>query len=151
MDRFKTFLTYVRNGLCFSYTWLLLMLMEGAVFSGIKAIEVGFLFKVFLMCLYGAVCFAACFTDFLIRTKGFIFRLTVLFVTFIPVEVFTFYKLNLFVGKGTAREWIAFGVIVVSFYVTCLVLDKTKFKDKGEKYTKLLNEYNMRNKNEQTE
>ena len=148
MDRFKTFLAFVRNGLCFSYTWLLLMLMEGAVFSGIKAIEVGFLFKVFLMCLYGAVCFAVCFTDFVIRTKGFIFRLTVLFVTFIPVEVFTFYKLNLFVGKGTAREWIAFGVIVVSLYVTCLVLDKTKYKDKGEKYTRLLNEYKRRNANE---
>lgn len=148
MDRFKNFLAYVRNGLCFSYTWLLLMLMEGAAFSGIKAIEVGFLFKVFLMCLYGSVCFAVCFTDFVIRTKGFIFRLTVLFVTFIPVEVFTFYKLNLFAGKGTAREWLIFGAIVVSLYVTCLVLDKTKYKDKGEKYTRLLNEYKRRNANE---
>ena len=116
MDRFKTFLVYIRNGLCFSFTWLLLMLMEGAVFCGIKAIEVGFLFKVFLMCLYGAVCFAVCFTDFLIRTKGFIFRLTILFITFIPVEVFTFYKLNIFAGKGTALEWTIFTVIVISFY-----------------------------------
>jgi len=124
------------------------MLMEGAVFSGIKAIEVGFLFKVFLMCLYGAVCFAVCFTDFLIRTKGFIFRLTILFITFIPVEVFTFYKLNIFAGKGTALEWTIFTVIVISFYITCLVLDRTKFKDKGERYTQLLNEYNRRQQNE---
>ena len=124
------------------------MLMEGAVFSGIKAIEVGFLFKVFLMCLYGAVCFAVCFTDFLIRTKGFIFRLTILFITFIPVEVFTFYKLNFFAGKGTALEWTIFTVIVISFYITCLVLDRTKFKDKGERYTQLLNEYNRRQQNE---
>jgi hypothetical protein len=122
--------------------------MEGAVFSGIKAIEVGFLFKVFLMCLYGAVCFAVCFTDFLIRTKGFIFRLTILFITFIPVEVFTFYKLNIFAGKGTALEWTIFTVIVISFYITCLVLDRTKFKDKGERYTQLLNEYNRRQQNE---
>ncbi|MBR6309123.1 MAG: hypothetical protein IKR39_11010 [Lachnospiraceae bacterium] len=148
MDRFKTFLIYIRNGLCFSFTWLLLMLMEGAAFSGIRAIEVGFLFKVFLMCLYGAVCFAVCFTDFVFRAKGFIFRLTVLFITFIPVEVFTFYKLNIFAGKGTAWEWAIFAVIVVSFYITCLVLDKTKFKDKGERYTKLLNEYNRRQQNE---
>lgn len=148
MERFKNFLAYIRNGLCFSFTWLLLMLMEGAVFSGIKAIEVGFLFKVFLMCLYGAVCFAVCFTDFLIRTKGFIFRLTILFVTFIPVEVFTFYKLNIFAGKGTALEWTIFAVIVISFYITCLVLDRTKFKDKGERYTQLLNEYNRRQQNE---
>ncbi|SCX03523.1 hypothetical protein SAMN02910339_00574 [Lachnospiraceae bacterium YSD2013] len=148
MERFKNFLAYIRNGLCFSFTWLLLMLMEGAVFSGIKAIEVGFLFKVFLMCLYGAVCFAVCFTDFLIRTKGFIFRLTILFITFIPVEVFTFYKLNIFVGKGTALEWTIFAVIVISFYITCLVLDRTKFKDKGERYTQLLNEYNRRQQNE---
>ena len=124
------------------------MLMEGAVFSGIKAIEVGFLFKVFLMCLYGAVCFAVCFTDFLIRTKGFIFRLTILFITFIPVEVFTFYKLNIFAGKGTALEWTIFTVIVISFYITCMVLDRTKFKDKGERYTQLLNEYNRRQQNE---
>ena len=124
------------------------MLMEGAVFSGIKAIEVGFLFKVFLMCLYGAVCFAVCFTDFLIRTKGFIFRLTILFITFIPVEVFTFYKLNIFAGKGTALEWTIFAVIVISFYITCLILDRTKFKDKGERYTQLLNEYNRRQQNE---
>ena len=148
MERFKNFLAYIRNGLCFSFTWLLLMLMEGAVFSGIKAIEVGFLFKVFLMCLYGAVCFAVCFTDFLIRTKGFIFRLTILFITFIPVEVFTFYKLNIFAGKGTALEWTIFAVIVISFYITCLVLDRTKFKDKGERYTQLLNEYNRRQQNE---
>lgn len=148
MERFKNFLAYIRNGLCFSFTWLLLMLMEGAVFSGIKAIEVGFLFKVFLMCLYGAVCFAVCFTDFLIRTKGFIFRLTILFVTFIPVEVFTFYKLNIFAGKGTALEWTIFTVIVISFYITCLVLDRTKYKDKGERYTKLLNDYNRRQRNE---
>ncbi|MBO4616387.1 MAG: hypothetical protein J5717_03480 [Lachnospiraceae bacterium] len=148
MERFKNFLAYIRNGLCFSFTWLLLMLMEGAVFSGIKAIEVGFLFKVFLMCLYGAVCFAVCFTDFLIRTKGFIFRLTILFITFIPVEVFTFYKLNIFAGKGTALEWTIFTVIVISFYITCLVLDRTKFKDKGERYTQLLNEYNRRQQNE---
>ena len=148
MERFKNFLAYIRNGLCFSFTWLLLMLMEGAVFSGIKAIEVGFLFKVFLMCLYGAVCFAVCFTDFLIRTRGFIFRLTILFITFIPVEVFTFYKLNIFAGKGTALEWTIFAVIVISFYITCLVLDRTKFKDKGERYTQLLNEYNRRQQNE---
>ena len=148
MERFKNFLAYIRNGLCFSFTWLLLMLMEGAVFSGIKAIEVGFLFKVFLMCLYGAVCFAVCFTDFLIRTKGFIFRLTILFITFIPVEVFTFYKLNIFAGKGTALECTIFTVIVISFYITCLVLDRTKFKDKGERYTQLLNEYNRRQQNE---
>ena len=148
MDRFKTFLVYIRNGLCFSFTWLMLMLLEGAVFSGIKAIEVGFIFKVFLMCLYGAVCFAVSFTDLLIRTRGFIFRLTILFLTFIPVEVFSFYKLNIFVGKGTALEWTIFGVIVVSFYITCLVLDRTKFKDKGERYTKLLNEYNRSQRNE---
>ncbi|MBR5897129.1 MAG: hypothetical protein IKZ39_05885 [Lachnospiraceae bacterium] len=148
MDRFKTFLAYIRNGLCFSFTWLLLMLMEGAVFNGIKAIEVGFLFTVFLMCLYGAVCFAVCFTDFVFRTKGFIFRLTVLFLLFIPAEVFTFYKLNIFVGRGTAKEWAIFAVIVVSFYIACLVLDKTKYKDTGEKYTRLLNEYKRRNANE---
>ncbi|MCR4678766.1 MAG: hypothetical protein K5679_08430 [Lachnospiraceae bacterium] len=148
MDRFKTFLVYTRNGLCFSFTWLMLMLLEGAAFSGIRAIEVGFIFKVFLMCLYGAVCFAVCFTDFLIRAKGFIFRLTVLFVLFIPAEIFTFYKLTIFSGKGTIPEWVIFGVIVVSFYITCLVLDRTKYKDKGERYTKLLNDYNRRQRNE---
>ena len=104
MDRFKNFVTYIRNGLCFSFSWIMLMLMFGAFFSGRKGIETDFLFKAFFMCLYGAVCFAVCFTDFLIRTKGFIFRLTVLFVTFIPVEVFMFYKMNLFAGKGTPGE-----------------------------------------------
>ena len=148
MDRFKNFVAYIRNGLCFSFSWIMLMLMFGAFFSGRKGIETDFLFKAFFMCLYGAVCFAVCFTDFLIRTKGFIFRLTVLFVTFIPVEVFMFYKMNLFVGKGTALEWLIFAAIVVSFYVTCLVLDKTVFKDKAERYTRLLNEYNRRNLNE---
>lgn len=148
MDRFKNFVTYIRNGLCFSFSWIMLMLMFGAFFSGRKGIETDFLFKAFFMCLYGAVCFAVCFTDFCIRTKGFIFRLTVLFVTFIPVEVFMFYKMNLFVGKGTAAEWIIFAAIVVSFYITCLVLDKTVFKDKAERYTRLLNEYNRRNVNE---
>ena len=148
MDRFKNFVTYIRNGLCFSFSWIMLMLMFGAFFSGRKGIETDFLFKAFFMCLYGAVCFAVCFTDFLIRTKGFIFRLTVLCVTISPVEVFMFYKMNLFVGKGTALEWIIFAAIVVSFYVTCLVLDKTVFKDKAERYTRLLNEYNRRNINE---
>ena len=148
MDRFKNFVAYIRNGLCFSFSWIMLMLMFGAFFSGRKGIETDFLFKAFFMCLYGAVCFAVCFKYFLIRTKGFIFRLTVLFVTFIPVEVFMFYKMNLFVGKGTALEWIIFAAIVVSFYVTCLVLDKTVFKDKAERYTRLLNEYNRRNINE---
>ena len=148
MDRIKNFVTYIRNGLCFSFSWIMLMLMFGAFFSGRKGIETDFLFKAFFMCLYGAVCFAVCFTDFLIRTKGFIFRLTVLFVTFIPVEVFMFYKMNLFAGKGTPGEWLIFAAIVVSFYVTCLVLDKTVFKDKAERYTRLLNEYNRRNLNE---
>lgn len=148
MDRFKNFVAYIRNGLCFSFSWIMLMLMFGAFFSGRKGIETDFLFKAFFMCLYGAVCFAVCFTDFLIRTKGFIFRLTVLFVTFIPVEVFMFYKMNLFAGKGTVLEWMIFAAIVISFYVTCLVLDKTVFKDKAERYTRLLNEYNRRNINE---
>ncbi|MCR5723431.1 MAG: hypothetical protein K6G72_13950 [Lachnospiraceae bacterium] len=148
MDRFKNFVAYIRNGLCFSFSWIMLMLMFGAFFSGRKGIETDFLFKAFFMCLYGAVCFAICFTDFLIRAKGFIFRLTVLFVTFIPVEVFMFYKMNLFAGNGTPGEWLIFAAIVVSFYVTCLVLDKTVFKDKAERYTRLLNEYNRRNINE---
>ena len=128
MDRFKTFLAYIRNGLCFSFTWLLLMLMEGAVFNGIKAIEVGFLFTVFLMCLYGAVCFAVCFTDFVFRTKGFIFRLTVLFLLFIPAEVFTFYKLNIFVGRGTAKEWAIFAVIVFLFTLPAWYLIRPNIK-----------------------
>ena len=148
MERLKTFLVYIRNGLSFGFTWLAILVIAGMAAYGRETVEVGLLFKLLIMCLYGAVCFSVSFTDFLIRKKGFIFRLTVMFLTFVPGEIFMFYRMGLFGGHGTVGEWTVLLAIVVSFYIICLILDRTVFKARGERYTKLLNEYNRRHGDE---
>lgn len=148
VKRVGDFFKIIRNGVSFSFSWLVLCLMIIGLTNDVKSVEVMLLFKLLGLCLYAVFCFTLFFTDAVIRKKGFIFRLSCFFVTFIPVEIMFFYAMNIFENKGEPVQWSIFGGIVLLFYIGCILLDWIVCKRKGVEYTNLLQAYNERREHE---
>lgn len=140
----KEVLTGLRNGCAFCFSWLVLCTMLLSSAYGNQSISVGFLFKLFLLCFWGVLCFMVCFKNLLIKRKGFIFRLSVFYILFIPVEVSLFFYMNIFQRTGTVLEWAVFGGIIIGLYVICVLIDCLVYKKQGVVYTKQLLAYNER-------
>ena len=91
---------------------------------------------------FGVFCFRV-FTK-LMKKKGFVFDLTVFFLTFIPVEILMFYWMNIFSGAGTVKLWIILGIFVLICYATCILIDVFVMKKRAKEYTRKLLEYNAK-------
>lgn len=145
----KELLIYLRNGLAMCFSWLVLCAMLLTMAYGKESISVGFLFKILMLCFWAVLCFIICFTNALIKKKGFIFRLSIFYILFIPVEIIMFFAMNIFNGTGRIGEWIAFAAIIIGLYVICVLIDWIVFRKQGDIYTKQLLAYNERRANEQ--
>jgi hypothetical protein len=138
----KRMLTVFRNTLAFSYAWTVLCSAVIVWGLGGGSLSVGFLFKLLALCAWGSACFAGCFFNSLFDKKGFIFCLTLFYILFLPVEIFIYYSMGLFVGGGSPLVWIIFWASVISLYMTAILIDRLIFKRRGAEYTQKLKEYN---------
>lgn len=145
----KELLIEFRNGMAFSFSWLVLCTMILAAMYGRDSISVGTLLKIFVLCVWAVLCFIVCFGNALIKKKGFIFRLTLFYGLFIPVEVIMFFFMHIFTMPGKLLEWGVFAALIVSFYVVCVLINNIVCKKQGVIYTEQLKAYNERRTHEQ--
>ncbi len=139
------FFVRFRNMTCFMFTWLSILIMAGAYLSGQKDLAVSLLFKLFTFSLLTSLLLVTVFSDIILRKKSFIFRLTVLFLLFIPMEILFFYWVGLFSESGSILTWGFFVLIVAVFYFASLIIDRTIIAKKGMDYTKKLEDYKSSN------
>ena len=134
-------LTVFRNGLAFLYAWLVLCSAMAFAVFGASEISVTYLFKLLILCSWASLCFSICFFSDTFKKKGFIFCLTLFYISFIPFEILMFYAMKLFVTGGSIIMWSIFAVIVASLYITCILIDRFVMKKKADVYTEKLNSY----------
>lgn len=141
MNGIKDFLVWFRNGLAFSYAWLVLCTVIWALASGKEGISASFLIKLFILCIWGVFVFRISFISRRVQKKGFLFSLTLFYLLFIPAEIALLYFMKVFTTKGSIWQWGAFGAIVVLTYVSSVVIDVCIMRKKAVLYTQKLQAY----------
>ena len=150
MEKWKELFTYLRNGIAFSFSWLVMCTLVWCGFNGMDSIKIEFLFQLLVLCFGATLSFIVCFMNVFLKKKSFIFRLTLFYLLFIPVEIILFFRMHVFKNIGCMTQWLIFAAVVLSLYLMCVLLDWTVFRKKGIQYTKQVNAYNERRKNEQS-
>ena len=141
MRGIKDLLIVLRNGIAFTFSWLILLIVIASLFSGTESISVSTIIKVFALCVWGVFGFIISFKFEKVTKRGFIFSLTLFYILFIPVEVLLFYLLGLFKSSGSLIQWIIFGIIVLVAYLAALFIDIFVFRKKEKLYTEKIREY----------
>ena len=146
INRIKEILVFIRNGIAFAFSWLVICIMAVALINGNEVITVSFLCKTFLLCLWGVIAFTISFKNRQIQKKGFIFELSIFYILFIPIEIVMFYFMGVFDTKGSVISWLIFGGIVIAAYVISVLVDTFIMKRDAVIYTEKMNEYVERQK-----
>ncbi len=140
-NRMNQFLRYFRNFLVLSYAWLVLLATVLCAAGGKTELRTATLLKLFGFCFGAALFFALTFSRVLIRRKGFMFRLTIFLILFVPLEIACFYSIGLFSGAAQFGKWMLFVGIIGICYVVSLLVDLLVLRRKGREYTALLEAY----------
>ena len=141
MEDIKKLLIYFRNSVAFSYAWLVLCVAAVSLATGITGVSAVFLVKLLALCVWGSMSFVFAFFTQLMKSKGFIFDLTVFYILFVPAEVLMFYVMGIFEGVGTPVMWIALGIIIAAFYIAAILIDLLIMRRRSVEFTEKLIEY----------
>ena len=104
------FFIWFRNGICFAFTWLLLLRLIALKVNGIDTISVTQLIEMLLWAAGGVLIFCIAFRKLVLRKTGFTARLTLFMVLITAYEAGYFYHEGLFTGSGHAYEWLLFSI-----------------------------------------
>lgn len=137
----KEFLKTLRDGVAFTYSWLIICILAVSLINGRTTITAGFLLKLLILCIWGVLSFCLCFKTKMISRRGFIFSLTCFYILFIPAEIFMFYMMGIFQGNGSTALWTVFFTIIVLMYIISLIIDILIMKRKAVDYTEKLKAY----------
>ncbi len=141
MEDIKKLLIYFRNSVAFSYAWLVLCVVAVSLATGNNGVQALFLVKLLALCVWGSMSFVFAFFTKIMKSKGFIFDLTVFYILFIPAEVLMFYVMGIFEGVGTPSMWIALGIIIAAFYIASILIDLLVMRRRSAEFTEKLMEY----------
>lgn len=138
-------LAWLRNGVCFTFSWLVLLGCGICYLNGAKAIAVITLLRLFLFVFGGMLLFCFWFSPFPFKRMRFFLRLTGFFVIFIPYQLFCLYTLGLFQARETSVVNLAvyFGIALI-FYLICLMIDGFVLQKQGNDYTEKLMKYQQK-------
>lgn len=142
------FLVWMRNGTAFSVTWFLVLLLLYDGVYNIDRVSTEFLGKLVLLCIGGVFLFCVCFTKLVLRKESFVLRLTCFMLGFSLYECFGFYVLGVFDGSGKVWQWLYFAGIVLALYLCCIGIYQIYSKRQGRLYTKSLQAYQQRRREE---
>lgn len=140
-EELKKFLTWLRNGTSFCFTWFLILILAYHSYYDIPAVSTKRLAQVLFFCIGGALVFNLFFTNLLLQRRSFTQRLTGFMVVFSIYECICFYRMEFFQTSGSVFEWTVFAVIILLLYFICLVLYQIYSKKQGELYTQSLQKY----------
>lgn len=135
------FFTWLRNGICFAFTWFVILRLIASWVIGAETVSVAQLTDMLLWTGGGVLLFCIAFTRLIIRKAGFTARLTFFMVLFTIYEIGYFYYTGLFRDFGCIYEWALFALAVVPLYFICLAIYSVYRKKKGALYTSALQKY----------
>lgn len=144
MNEIKRMLVLFRNMTAFIYAWLSLLLVIWGNVEHIEVLSVTLLEDLFIFSALTAAGFSVVFTKVLMKKIGFIGRLNCIMVYIILIEIGFFYKIGLFVTRGSLIQWISFFIIAGILYAVCLVIFCIYSRRKEREYTSLLYQYKMK-------
>lgn len=135
------FSVWMRNGIAFCITWLLLLLLVYTHIFNIQTISTNILERLVFWIVSGVFIFNLIFTRLITKKWNFTGRLTCFMVLISLYECLGFYWLGFFEGKGSAVQWTTFIGIIFILYFICMAIYQKYSKKKGEIYTQVLREY----------
>ena len=135
------FFTWLRNGICFVFTWLVFLRLTASWVIGAETVSVSQLTHMLLWTAGGVLLFCAAFTRLILKKAGFTARLTLFMALLTVYEIGFFYYEGLFSNFGCIYEWALFALMVVPLYLICLAIYSIYRKKKGELYTAALQKY----------
>lgn len=142
------FFTWLRNGICFTVTWLLLlMIITGSVAGNNNFINCTRAAWLLVFCTVGVLIFCVCFTKLFIRKMQFTARLSI-FMALIAVYQLVFgYIAGIFTHFCSYQIILFISIISVS-YLVCFGFYLVFRKKAGELYTNALHEYQKKRASE---
>ncbi len=138
---FKTFLLWMRNGIAFAFTWLMIVLLVGNFLQGIESISTTGLLKLLAFVCGGVLLFTFFFSDTVLRGVGFTAKLTWFMVLFSAYESVCFYWMGVFSGKGSLTQWIFFWGIILVMYGISMFGYELYSRKKAVEYNYALHDY----------
>ncbi len=142
------FFTWLRNGICFTVTWFLILELITKSVAGVETLYVSRLIKTILWTSGGVLVFCIIFTNLIIKKLGFTARLTIFMTALTVYEVAYFYSIGIFTHAGCIYQWALFFLIILPLYFICLAIYMLYRKKKGELYTFALQKYQQERKTE---
>lgn len=140
-NRWKTFLVWMRNGIAFCYSWLLILILVCSCLFKIEMLPVEMLVKVFVMVAGEVFLFTLFFFEGVLNKMSFMTRMSYMVITGIPYEIACFYWIGIFQKSGSILGWGIFAGIIAVLYASCILIYHKYSKTKGEIYTKNLIRY----------
>ena len=135
------FFTWLRNGTCFCFTWLLLLLLICNHLLQKDTLSTAGLWKLFLLSLGGTFLFCLFFTRLFLKKWLFCARLTGFMICISIYECLGLYWLGLFRSTGTLGQWTVFAGIVLCLYFICIIIYQFYSRKTGALYTRALQEH----------
>lgn len=138
---FFHFMVYMRNGIAYTVSWFLILLLIYNKLCNHQAISTDGLIKMVVLTIGAVFIFNLLFTRFIIKKWNFMTRLTIFMVSICLYEGAGFYWLRIFIREGAVFEWLAFIGIVFVLYLICIMIYQKYSKKQGEIYTQALQQY----------
>lgn len=141
---FLHFMVYMRNGISYSVSWFLILLLIYNKLCNHQAISTDGLIKLVALTIGAVFIFNLLFTRFIIKKWNFMTRLTIFMVSICLYEGAGFYWLRIFIHKDATFEWLVFIGIVFVLYLICILIYQKHSKKQGEIYTQALQQYQQK-------
>ena len=142
----KRFFSWVRNGTCFAFTWLMILVETDLMIRSQSSLSTGYVAKLLILCLGGSILFGFCFTKAFLQNQGFSQRLLLFFLTYGVYQSLGFWWLGIVFTQ--LSDWLMYIGILLVCWGICQLGDGYYSKRVGALYTEALNRYQTMNQEE---
>jgi len=140
-DRVIPFLKKIRDYTAYIFSWLTILIVIVSFIGGNISISAAVLAKVLLLSFIAAVSCTVAFTRAVIRKKGFLFRINLFALVFIPAETAVFYWIGIFSGAGTPAQWLIFFGVILLLYIVSVGIGTLACRKEGRSLNNMLDDY----------
>lgn len=141
---FFHFMVWMRNGIAYTVSWFLILLLIYNKLRNHQAISTDALTKMVVWTVGAVFIFNLLFTRFIIKKWNFMTRLTVFMISICLYEGAGFYWLRIFIHKDAVFEWLVLIGIILVLYLICILIYQKYSKKQGEIYTQALQQYQQK-------
>lgn len=140
-DRLIPFLKNIRDYTSYIFSWLTILIIIASFIGGNVSISAELLGKTLLLSVIAAVSLTVAFTRTVIRKKGFLFRINLFALVFIPAEIAVFYSMGIFSGTGTPVQWLIFFGVILFLYIVSVSIGTLVCRKEGRSINEMLDNY----------